>query len=99
MKEITGNLFDPQTYTLENGYPAPFIPDAVCITTNGFVKSNGQCVMGRGCAKTASERFPDLPSRLGSYINRYGNRVFDMGRFGRSRDERTHLVTFPVKSR
>lgn len=27
--------------------------DAYCITTNGFVKKNGEAVMGAGCAKEA----------------------------------------------
>ena len=31
--------------------------------------------MGRGCAKEAARRWPDIPSMLGSHINRFGNRV------------------------
>ena len=38
MKEIRGDLFTQEA-------------DTICITTNGFVKANGECVMGRGCAK------------------------------------------------
>lgn len=59
------------------------------ITTNGFVKSNGQCVMGRGCAREAAEQFPRLPKQLGDMIGIHGNRVF----YFREYD----LFSFPVK--
>ena len=41
MNEITGNILN---YI---GKPKTL----VCITTNGFVKNNGEAVMGAGCAK------------------------------------------------
>jgi hypothetical protein len=47
--------------------------DAVCITTNGFTKANGESVMGRGCAKAAAQQIPTLPLALGTAIKRYGN--------------------------
>lgn len=50
-----------------------------CITTNGFVKSNGQCVMGRGCAYQAKQRFPEIAERLGTLIQRLGNHVHELG--------------------
>jgi len=59
------------------------------ITTNGFVKRNGQVVMGRGCAREAATRHPDLPLRLGRLLKRYGNRMFVFRRY--------RLITFPVK--
>jgi hypothetical protein len=43
------------------------------ITTNGFVKRNGEAVMGRGCAYEAARMFPDIPKHLGAYITRQGN--------------------------
>ena len=58
------------------------------ITTNGFVKRNGECVMGAGCAKEANERFPGLALKLGRYIKQYGNRCFRLG---------DGLASFPVK--
>lgn len=64
--------------------------DALCITTNGTVKRNGQAVMGRGCAREAAQRFPHVPSRLGTLLNEYGNRTQII-------DERLRLVAFPVK--
>lgn len=61
------------------------------ITTNGHVKGNGECVMGRGCALQAKERYPTLPSRLGSLIREHGNRCFKIAQFDKL------LLTFPVK--
>jgi hypothetical protein len=43
------------------------------ITTNGFVKKNGECVMGRGCAKEAALKNPKLPKILGDKIKANGN--------------------------
>lgn len=67
-------------------------PDARVITTNGFRKANGECVMGRGCAREARDKYPGLAARLGERIRITGNHayVFDV-------DEPWHLVTFPVK--
>ena len=60
----------------------------VCITTNGTVSAKGKAVLGRGCAKQAGERFPDLAMRLGALISREGNRVHPLG---------NGLVSFPVE--
>lgn len=51
-------------------------PDAVkCITTNGFVKTNGEAVMGRGCALEAKRKFPGIDKVLGDLIKENGNVV------------------------
>lgn len=67
MKEVTGNLWT---------YPA----DVRVITTNGTVKKNGECVMGRGCALEAVKgvwdivgSWPGLPNILGAAISCDGN--------------------------
>lgn len=60
MIEATGNLWT---------YPA----DCRVITTNGTVKRNGECVMGRGCAAEAAKMFPCLPKMLGTDIRARGN--------------------------
>ena len=107
MQEIIGNLFEPSSYMImvpptRGWIPCNMKPDAIIISTNGFVKANGQCVMGRGCAKTAMQKIPGLSSRLGSYIQRFGNRVFDMGLTSldvKLINDQTHLVAFPVKPR
>jgi hypothetical protein len=77
MKEIVGNLWDY--------YNVGFV---VCITTNGFVKNNGEAVMGRGCAFEATQRFPDIRKQLGEHILRHGNTPVWLN---------IGLVTFPVK--
>lgn len=61
----------------------------VAITTNGVVRKDGGCVMGRGVALEAARRFPDLPFDLGAYLRAKGNHV---GLFGDYR-----VASFPVK--
>lgn len=60
MIEIKGNLWEIKA-------------DAKCITTNGFIKTNGEAVMGRGIAAQAKTKFPELPRILGKHIKEYGN--------------------------
>lgn len=59
------------------------------ITTNGFVKKNGEAVMGAGTAYQAKSRYPTLPSRLGEYIQAMGNTVFHF--------PDCKILTLPVK--
>jgi len=61
----------------------------VAITTNGFLKKDGSCVMGRGCARQAALRFGWLPRKLGAAISKHGNHVFHFPEY--------RLITFPVK--
>lgn len=82
MHLIYGNLFE-QTDV-----------DAICITTNGFVKKNGECVMGRGCAKEATKRYCGIAKLLGENIKKYGNRPLILS----SLSSKPVLVSFPVKS-
>lgn len=78
MKEITGNLWDY--------YQKP--DHIICLTTNGFVKQDGTAVMGRGCAKEATERVPGIARKLASFLKQGGNHVFWLT---------TEIVSFPVK--
>lgn len=77
--------------------------DAICIATNGFVKKNGNAVMGRGIAKEASIKFPDLPYYLGRRIDKQGNHLHVFWELDRHYDgeEGTEwsrdIVCFPVK--
>ncbi len=75
MKEVFGNLWD--------------FDGIFAVTTNGFVKKDGNCVMGRGCAKETALRFGWLPRKLGAAITKDGNHVFYFPEYP--------LITFPVK--
>ena len=61
--------------------------NCVVITTNGFVRRDGACVMGRGIALQAKRRYPSVEYRIGEAIRSQGNHVYMMG----------DLCTFPVK--
>lgn len=60
----------------------------IAITTNGLVTKNGSAVFGRGCARQALQRFPDLALRLGKLLQEHGNHVHCLG---------NGLVSFPVE--
>lgn len=83
MLEVKGNLWT---------YPNASIR---CVTTNGFVKKNGECVMGRGCAREAKDMFPGLAKQLGLLIELHGNNVHSLGKYEGYGD----IVSFPVKHR
>lgn len=63
----------------------------ICIPSNGFVKNNGRCVMGRGVAQQARDRFEDLDLEFGRLINSIGNTVFW------ARASNPPIMSFPVK--
>lgn len=67
------------------------------ITTNGDVRKDGACVMGRGVAEQAKGRFPHLPYVLGGMLKENGNVVQDLGEWGRLGERAYHLWAFPVK--
>lgn len=72
--------------------------EAICITTNGICKNNGDAVMGKGIAKTADEMF-HLSKNLGYLLRTQGNRVYHMGKFSVSGCEPYNVFTFPSKHR
>lgn len=45
-----------------------FHTDIFMITTNPIIKNDGSVVMGRGIAKQAKERYPDLPFDFGKRL-------------------------------
>jgi len=61
----------------------------ICITTNGFVKNNGECVMGRGIALQCKQKFPEFPKILGNFISENGNIV--------GVHQKYRIISFPVK--
>lgn len=84
MLEAYGNIWDIAD---EGGW------DAVVITTNGYVRKDGQAVMGRGIALEASQRFPGLAADLGMNLLDYGNHVYPFY----YPESKFDLFTFPVK--
>ena len=78
MQEITGNIWD---YHRKGHW--------IVIPTNSTVKSNGECVMGRGLALQVKQKYPRVPKLLGKAILDNGNIVHDDGDNG--------LIFFPVK--
>ena len=78
MKEIVGDIWTEAES-----------PAYIVVPTNGFVKNNGECVMGRGLAYQAKTQFPMLPKELGTRIKENGNIVFVFDEY--------EIITFPVK--
>jgi hypothetical protein len=74
--EVNGDLWT---------YPA----DWRVITTNGTIKRDGRCVMGRGNARQARDKFPYLDVRLGQAIVKGGNVPHVFREYG--------LISLPVK--
>ncbi len=76
MLEIEGNIW---------AYAAKSV---IAITTNGSLTSDGRAIFGRGVAKQAALRYPELAHKLGSLLKDKGNHVFDLG---------NGIVSFPVE--
>jgi len=78
MKEVTGNIWDFH----QQGH-------WIVITTNGTVRGDGACVMGKGVASQAKIRFLGLPQKLGKSISKFGNHLVQFVEY--------EIITFPVK--
>lgn len=53
--------------------------------------------MGRGCAQQARDMFIGIDRRLGSYIQHWGNRPYNLGWFQAKGGHPYTIVSFPVK--
>lgn len=84
MRELYTNLW---SYWRKPGY-------VICITTNGFVKANGDAVMGRGCAAECVKLLPFIQGTLGHHIKQHGNVA---GYLFTPDSPYGGLATFPVK--
>lgn len=84
-----------ELFTDKDIFYLPMTRDAVCVTTNGIVKRDGNAVMGAGIAKQANDMF-HVSKKLGDYINKYGNRPFNLGAVKRG-GEVFYLFTYPTK--
>jgi hypothetical protein len=60
----------------------------IAITTNGSLTPDSRAIFGRGVARQAAKRFPELAIILGSLLKELGNHVYDLG---------SGIVTFPVE--
>ena len=80
MREVRGNLW---SYLDRPGYQ-------LLVTTNGDVRRDGHGVMGRGCAREALDRWPELGLVLGKSIRALGNTVQLLS-------DRHRIWSFPVK--
>ena len=87
MLELRGNY---------NIFDLPQHNEAMCVTTNGIVKTDGNAVMGAGIAKQADQIF-HLSNLLGKYLKQYGNRAFNLGRFQRPNGAIFTVFSFPTK--
>lgn len=67
MKEVNIDMFD---------YAEAVNADGLVVTTNGYLKKDGSCVMGRGCAYTANKKYKGAAEQLGHFISIKGNQVF-----------------------
>ena len=62
--------------------------EIIVITTNGSLTRDGRAIFGRGVARQAALRFPELADELGKLLAVQGSHVFDLG---------NGVVTFPVE--
>lgn len=60
----------------------------IVITTNGSLTKDGRAIFGRGVARQAAHRHPDIAEKLGRLLAEQGNHVFDLG---------CGIVSFPVE--
>lgn len=72
--------------------------DAFCITTNSYIRNDGEVVMGRGIAKQAKELFDDLPLALGKKIEKTCGHLGTYGVMPSNRSEIDQMVAFQVKT-
>ena len=82
-KDIWSFLNDPTT-------------DAICVTTNGIVKANGELVMGKGIALEAKLKFPSLPKIIGDKIKLLGHKLHYISTL-QTTTKPIFIVAFPTK--
>ncbi len=70
---------------------------AICITTNGTVKSNNEAVMGRGCALEATQKLPGIQKLLGEFLKTKGNHLCVFEGVWTTNGQKMCVITFPVK--
>lgn len=71
--------------------------DAICFTSNGIVKANGELVMGAGIAKSFKERWPVSPEYFGKFVKVGGNTAYKLNVYDNIVDRYIDIVSFPTK--
>lgn len=69
---------------------------AVCFTTNGEIKRNGEAIMGAGVAKFVRDNFQGSSMKLSKLLRDHGNRAFNLGTY-HFNGHNFRLMTFPTK--
>ena len=76
MFEVTGNIWEYSDTSI------------IVITTNGSLTRDGRAILGRGVARQAAGRFPQIAEESGKLLAEYGSHVFAL---------KCGIVTFPVE--
>lgn len=72
--------------------------NAVCVTTNGIVKNNGEAVMGKGCALQFAQTYLEIPKVLGTKLKTKGNHCHVLKILNNiDTCEKTYICSFPTK--
>lgn len=72
--------------------------DAFCITTNSYIRNDGELVMGRGIAKQTKEIFDGVPLAFGNRIEEKCGHLGVYGVLPCNRNEIDKFVAFQVKT-
>jgi len=59
----------------ENLWKVPEAPGMIVVTTNGYLRSDGSVVMGRGAAFEATKRIPGIDKEAGALIEKFGGKA------------------------
>lgn len=70
--------------------------DVICVTTNGVVNAKGELIMGKGIAKQASDRLPDIRKVLGAHVLHSGNVPKLYRNYPLLKE--THIISLPTKN-
>jgi len=71
--------------------------DLFCITTNSYIRKDGCLVMGRGIAKQAVERIPDIAQQFGRMIMKDCGHMGTYGLITWKRRPEQSMAAFQVK--
>lgn len=72
--------------------------DAFCITTNSYIRNDGELVMGRGIAKIANKTLNGLSKALGRKIEEKCGHLGTYGVLPSNRKNIDKMVAFQVKT-